>query len=197
MKKYFRKNLVLVFLMSFIVLIMCCSDAEEKEKDNDENPATVEVFYDNTPEINISGFGNVTVTDYEICVIFNEAKLASYIGKRIFSVKIYNSDTAPHAYKPRIFMDDAGVNPPALVRSNTLSTTIASHTWQTINLDSPLTIQASKVYWAGYVTPVTAGVYPLAVGAEADYGNNRTRSGGSGAFGNVDYNWIVKLVIEQ
>jgi len=104
MKKYSGKNLVVIFLIALIVLIMCCSDAEVKEKEDDDDPATVELFYDNTAAASISGFGNVAVTDYEICVIFDAAKLAPYAGKRIFSIRIYNSDAAPHSYKPQIFM---------------------------------------------------------------------------------------------
>jgi hypothetical protein len=191
MKNYCRLGLFVIAFVLPIILAGCGGGSPA--------PVTTELSYDNSIDADISAYGAIAAPNQECCVIFDAAKLASYMGGQIIAVKLFNPDTISHDYTPQIFTADAGINPPTPASINSTAASISSKSWQTITLDTPVTIQTAKVYWAGYKTPVTVSDHPLAVGAESDYSNNRQRNSGipAGLFGVVAYNWIVKILVRK
>ncbi len=180
-----------LILAAFCVALAGCGPA----------PVTNELFYDNSNDVVIDGFGNYSSPlTVECCVIFDTVKLANYVGGKIVSVKLFNpSGLGVYYYTPQVFAADDGVNPPTLVSANAAATPIAIRSWQIITLDAPVTIQAAKVYWVGYkILTVGLGDFPLAAGVEGDYGNNRLRTGGgSGGFGSNTYNWMIRMMVRK
>ena len=176
---------------TLVLLALCCLLASGCKRQ-------AELFYDESEyAVEISGFGYSNAITVENCVIFDAAKLSAYEGWKIIKLRIFNPEQN-HAvsYTPEVYRAAAGAAAPAALASrNAAASEITSLNWKTIQLDTPVTIEAGMDYWAGYRVIAQEGQYPLAVGEEESYGNSRN-SIGSG-FGLVNYNWVLRIVVEK
>jgi hypothetical protein len=181
--------------VSVIVCAVCCclvtgcNDVNEKE-----------LYYDATAEPNrIAASGYLETYNVSCCVIFDAGFLKRYVGWEIIAIKLFNPvDNATISYTPEIYQADAKASSPGdLVSSNASPTEIASETWQTIALETPVTIEASKDYWAGYSAVTIPGINLLAQGARIHYGNSRISFNGGISFQKASGNFLVRLVVKR
>jgi hypothetical protein len=177
--------------MMFIAAVCCLLAAGCKRE--------AELYYDASEyAVEISGFGYTSGPyNVENLVVFDAATLSGYVGWKIVEMRLFNPEqNYPISYTPVVYEADPGAAAPASQAAlNSSPAEITSLNWRTIDLETPVTIQASRDYWAGYRMVAEAGQYPLAVGAESDYGNSRTQ--GSAGYGAVAYNWIVRIVVRK
>jgi|GEM_PF-6513283 len=162
-----------------------------------------ELYYDSSEyAVEITGY-EINFADeidfVECCVVFDSDKLKDYSGWKIVAIKIFNPDpNTPISYTPLVYEARPGItNPDALVSKNTRSTEITSLNWKTISFETPVLIEESTDYWAGYSITPEPGQFPLAVGSEPSYGNSYISSSSLGAFLEVTQNWVLRIVVEK
>ncbi len=129
----------LIICAACCLLAAGCTEADEKE-----------LYYDATVEPNkIAASGYDTIYTMECCVIFKAGFLKRYVGWDIVAVKLFNPvDNQIISYTPVLYEADAGAASPGdQVSLNAGPAEIDGDTWQTITLDTPVTIEASRDYW--------------------------------------------------
>ena len=159
-----------------------------------------ELYYDSTQDPGrMAAAGYSDIFTVECCVIFRASFLKPYVGWDIVEMKLFNpADNDTISYTPGIYEAAAGASSPGdLVSRNASPAEIDAETWQTITLDTPVTIEASRDYWAGYSVVTIPGIFLLAEGAKLNYGNNRIAF-----YGNSDYqksrsNWLVRIIVKR
>ncbi len=174
-----------------VFLAVCCLLAAGCKRE-------AELYYDASEyAVEITGFGYTSPQDVECCVVFDAAKLHDYVGWKIVEIRLFNPDqNNAVSYTPEVYEARAGIsNPDGLVSINSSPAEITSLNWKTITLDTPVTIESSKDYWAGYRVTAQAGQYPLAAGAEPNYSNSYLSTGGG--FASVTYNWVIRIVVKR
>jgi len=157
-----------------------------------------ELYYDATEyAVDTTGYGYTSEQDVECCVIFKADKFYDYIGWRIVEIRLFNPDQSTAiSYTPEVYEARAGIsNPDGLVSRNPAPSEITSLNWKTIELDTPVTIEAATDYWAGYKVTALPDQYPLAAGAEPDYANSYLSTGGG--FSPVKQNWVIRIVVRK
>ena len=174
-----------------VLVAVCCLLASGCKRE-------AELYYDASEyAVEILGFGYTSTTDVECCVVFEANKFYDYVGWKIVEIRLFNPDQNNSvSYTPEVYEARAGIsNPDALVSLNSSSAEITSLNWKTITLDTPVTIEASMDYWAGYRVTAQAGQHPLAAGAEPDYSNSYLSTGGG--FAAVTKNWVIRIVVKR
>ncbi len=184
-----------LFTMPVIACAVCClltagcQDVSEKE-----------LYYDATVEPNrIAASGYLEPYNMECCVIFKAGFLRRYVGWDIVAIKLFNPvDNQTISYTPVIYENEAGASSPGnLVSSNPSPTGIDGDTWQTITLEAPVTIEASRDYWAGYSVVTIPGINLLAQGAKLNYGNNRISFNNGISFQKASSNFLVRIIVRR
>ncbi|HEX3044803.1 MAG TPA: hypothetical protein VHY08_08605 [Bacillota bacterium] len=164
-----------------------------------KSPVTKELYYDaSDSSATIAGYGGVPLSAIQCCVIFDTTKLSPYVNGRIIAVKLFNPNaTTTYSYNPVVYEADSCVDPTTPISKNASASPINCQSWKTINLETPVTIQSSKVYWVGFeATGLTASDYAEPVGSNPDYHNNKQSTNGSN-WGNVSYNWVVRILVRK
>jgi hypothetical protein len=187
MKKIF--TVPVMFCALCCLLAAGCNDVSEKE-----------LYYDATVEPNrIAASGYPETYNVECCVIFDAGFLRRYVGWDIVAIKLFNPvDNQTISYTPVMYEADAKDSSPGNpVSSNTSPTGIAADTWQTITLEKPVTIEASRDYWAGYSAVTIPGVNLLAQGAKLNHGNSRISFNGGISFQKASSNFLVRIVVRR
>lgn len=181
--------LPLIICAACCLLAAGCTEADEKE-----------LYYDATVEPNkIAASGYDTIYTMECCVIFKAGFLKRYAGWDIVAVKIFNPlDNQIISYTPVLYEADAGAASPGdQISLNESPAKIDGDTWQTITLDTPVTIEASRDYWAGYSVVTIPGIHLLAQGASRNYGNNRISFNGGISFQKASSNFLVRIIVKR
>ena len=187
MKKIFTVLLIVCAASCF--LAAGCKKVDEKE-----------LYYDATVEPNrIAASGYYETYNMQCCVIFKAGFLRRYVGWDIVAIKLFNPvDNTSISYTPEIYETDVkALSPGNPVSSNASPTEIPGDTWQTITLDTPVTIEASRDYWAGYSVVTIPGINLLAQGARLNYGNNRISFNGGISFQKASSNFLVRIVVKR
>jgi hypothetical protein len=181
-----------------VTLILCavccllaagCTEVDEKE-----------LYYDATVAPNkIAASGYDTIYTMECCVIFKAGFLKRYAGWDIVAVKLFNPvDNQIISYTPVLYEADAGAAAPGdQVSLNAGPAAIDGDTWRTIPLDTPVTIEASRDYWAGYSVVTIPGINLLAQGASRNYGNNRISFNSGISFQKASSNFLVRIIVKR
>ena len=180
-----------IISIPLVFLAVCCLLATGCKR-------KAELYYDASEyAVEISGFGYTSTTDVECCVVFAANKFYDYVGWKIVEIRLFNSDQNNSvSFTPEVYEARAGIsNPDSRVSLNSSPAEITSLNWKTITLGTPVTIEASMDYWAGYRVTAQAGQYPLAAGAESDYSNSYLSTGGG--FAPVTYNWVIRIVVKR
>lgn len=187
MKKFFIVPVIVCALCGF--LAPGCKEVNEKE-----------LFYDATEDPN-----NIAASCYpeaytvECSVIFKAGFLRRYAGWDITAIKLFNpAEIETISYTPKIYRAGAGASSPGEVASlNAGPAEIEPQTWETITLDTPVTIEASRDYWAGYSVVTLPGVCLLAQGGGFNFWNSRIAFHGSSNFQISQSNWLVRIVVKR
>ncbi len=184
-----KKTFVAIALFVAAFCLAACNKASEKE-----------LFYDPTQEPGrISASGYPDIKNLECCVIFKAGLLQQYEGWDIVSIKLFNPvDSQSIKYAPLVYDADAGSAAPGnLLSQNTDPAEIDPDSWKSIPLDKPVTIEASKDYWAGYSVVTILDVNLLAQGGMLNFGNSRISFNDGISFQKASANFLVRIVVRD
>ncbi len=187
MKKLFTLLVILCAVCCFF--LTGCKEVDEKE-----------LYYDATADSNrIAASCYPEEFTVECCVIFKAGFLRPYIGWDIVAIKLFNPvDNETISYTPVIYQADARTSSPGDPVSRNMSPAgVNAETWQTITLDTPVTIEASRDYWAGYSVLTIPDVCLLAQGSQLNFGNSRIAFYGSNDFQKSHSNWLVRIIVKR
>jgi hypothetical protein len=163
-----------------------------------QDPQDYEVGYCGEP-VPANSVGGVDRTD-ENLVYFPAAKLASYIGGEVRSLKVcysaYSSNPATHGFDAVLYGKGTASSPGAKLFDAARTLTKG---WNEIELDSPIAIDAGTELWAGYSTNMK-GCWPLGFDGEASVPDVYfVKYGGGTTYEEIDAanNICVRLIVRK
>jgi hypothetical protein len=179
-----------LYALALIACAACCFLAAGCE----------EMYYDATVEPGrIAASGYNEIYNVECCVVFKAGFLRRYAGWNIVAIKLFNPvDNQTISYAPVLYENEAGASSPAgepVYRSGPAA--IEADTWETIAVDPPVTIDASRDYWAGYGVATIPGINLLAQGSKPNYGNSRISFNSGISFQKASGNFLVRIVVRR
>lgn len=177
----------------FIITLTGCGSKSHSAAAPTPTPVRSIVNYDGE---SAKGSGG-TLTNMEILVYFNSAKLQPYQGGKVIGLKIcyfdYSGNPSTLPFQVRLYGTGTTTQPGSLIYNETKT---FNKGWNEVLLSSPVTITATTEVWAGY--EVDCHQWPISWDAGPQLPNiNFCRSGASFEPTNSNMNYNVRLIVEK